>query len=115
MSDNIVLFSSYAKLPAGTVSAEVFHVMALVVLVDMDTGTIVDAECTLSTRLSERFTANLLKGRHLENDLPVLVQELTEVYQGNAKKTIVAALRSLHDKYLKFLRDQAPEEQAGEA
>lgn len=91
---------------------EVFHVMALVVVVDINTGKIIDAECTLSTRLSERFTASLLRGRNLA-DIQELVQEIAVVYQGNTKKTIIAAVRSLHDKYVKFLRDQEKQEGNG--
>ena len=106
LAEDVVLFSSYAKLPVGTVSENLFHVMALVVLVDMNSGKIVDAECTLSTRLSERFDAELLRGRDLAGDWPELLQDLSAAYQGNSKKTIISALRSLHDKYVKYLRER---------
>lgn len=102
---NIVLFSGYAKLPGGTVSAEVYKVMALVVLIDVDTGRIVDAECTLSTALSERFVRTLLVDRHIVNDAQRVIQSIDLTYQGNAKKAIINSWRIIGAKYNAYIRE----------
>lgn len=99
---NVVLFSAYAQLPSGTVSSEIYGVMALVVLIEMESGTIVDAECTLSTPLSQKFVAELLRGKSLRQSPKALTDLIGEVYQGNAKKAIITALRIIFDKYTAY-------------
>ena len=44
-----VIFSAYAKLPAGITAYEVHKVIGVVVEIDMHTGRILQAECTLAT------------------------------------------------------------------
>lgn len=106
INENIFLFSGYARLPAGTASSEVYKVMALVVLIDMETGIIVEADTTLSTRTSERFVARVLAGRSIQNGIEELVQNIDAVYQGSAKKSIIAALRMIYDKYLTLAKNR---------
>lgn len=79
-----------------------YKVMALVVLVDMRTGEIVDADCTLSVSISERFVARALIGGNLRDDLEELAARISRTYQGNAKKAIITALRVVADKYNVF-------------
>jgi hypothetical protein len=106
VDENIVLFSGYAKLPSGTVSGEVYKVMALVVLIDVRTGTIIEADCTLSTRLSERFVLAMIVGKHIQNDNVSMVEQINAVYQGSAKKAIINALRVISAKYSVYLQER---------
>jgi hypothetical protein len=106
VDENIVLFSGYAKLPSGTVSAEVYKVMALVVLIDIRTGTIIEADCTLSTRLSERFVLAMLVGKNIQNDNIALIEQINLQYQGAAKKAIINALRIISAKYSLYLQER---------
>lgn len=99
-----VLFSGYSKLPSGTTSSEVFNVMGLVVLVNVSTGEILEAECTLSTRLSEKFVSNLIVGRNLKTGLDQAIKDIQSVYQGNAQKAIITAVRIIFDKYQSYLQ-----------
>ncbi|HWR07145.1 DUF3870 domain-containing protein [Sporomusa sp.] len=99
INEDIFLFSGYARLPAGTTASEMYKVLALVVLIDMKTGTIVDADCTLSTPVSERFLAHILVGSSLTNGVEELAKQINAVYHGSAKKTIMTALRVIFDKY----------------
>ena len=105
MESKVVLFSGYARLPAGTVASELYGVMALVFLIDVSDGTIVDMECTLSTRLSERFLASLLIGKRLTREATDLIDSIQDVYQGTARKAIVTSLRIVADKYHAYLID----------
>lgn len=102
VDENVVLFSGYARLPLGTASSEMYKVMALVVLVDMRTGVIVDADCTLSVPISERFVARALVGGNLRDEVEELISRIGQTYQGNAKKAIITALRIVADKYNVF-------------
>jgi hypothetical protein len=104
--ENVVLFSSYAKLPSGTVSAEVYKVMALVVLIDIRTGEIIEADCTLSTRLAERFVIRMMVGKNIQHDNETMVEYFNSVYQGSAKKAVINALRVIGAKYSAYLQER---------
>ncbi|SMC89758.1 DUF3870 domain-containing protein [Sporomusa malonica] len=106
VNENIFLFSGYARLPAGTASSEVYKVMALVVLIDMETGKIVEADCTLSTSTSERFVTRILAGNSMQNGIEELVKSIDAVYHGSAKKPIMSALRVIYDKYSTLARNR---------
>ena len=103
MEKDTVIFSGYAKLPSGTVSSEIYKVMALVVVVDLEKGTILESECTLSTRLAERFVRELLEGKSLKSDLAEMIDIINERYQGTAKKSIICGLRIIAAKYVAYL------------
>lgn len=107
VDENIILFSGYARLPQGTASSEMYKVMALVLLVDIRTGMIVDADCTLSVPISERFVKKALVGGNLRDNLEELIQRLNRTYQGTAKKAIITALRVIADKYHVFVSQDA--------
>ena len=47
-SNERVLFSGYAKLPVGITAAEMYKVIGVIVVVDMKSGLIVKADCTLA-------------------------------------------------------------------
>ena len=57
-SNERVLFSGYAKLPVGITAAEMYKVIGVIVVVDMKSGLIVKADCTLATELARQFMTN---------------------------------------------------------
>ncbi len=99
MDDQSILISAHAKLPSGIAAAEMYGVMALVLVVDVAEGTIVDVECTLSTKMAERFVAKLLTGKSLKHGPKELIELIEAVYQGSAQKAIITALRDISNKY----------------
>ena len=103
VDENIILFSGYARLPQGTAASEMYKVMALVILVDYRTGVIIDADCTLSVPISERFVKKLLIGGNLKHGMEEMVQKLGTSYQGTAKKALITALRTIGEKYQVFI------------
>ena len=107
---NIMLFSGYAKLPAGTMSGEVYKVMALVFLIDIRTSEIIEADCTLSTRLSERFVVSKFVGKNLLQDITAMIELINSIYHGSAKKAIINALRIIHAKYSAYVQGRECED-----
>lgn len=60
-SNEKVLFSGYAKLPVGITAAEMYKVIGVIVVVDMKSGVIVKADCTLATELARRISPSAWK------------------------------------------------------
>ena len=94
-----VLFTGYAKLPAGIPASEVYKVIGLTVIVDIESGDIVEADCTLTTGTASRFVANALIGYSLKKGPEPIIRLVDDIYQGGAKKAIITALRIVYDKY----------------
>lgn len=66
-SNERVLFSGYAKLPVGITAAEMYKVIGVIVVVDMKSGLIVKADCTLATELH----GNILRSALLVTIFPM--------------------------------------------
>lgn len=101
-----LFISGYAKLPEGITASEMFRVVGIGLEVERETGVIVAADCTLATGVGRRFFEQIVKGRRLVDDFPLLIDEVEERYHGNAQKALVTALRIARDKF-RACRDKA--------
>lgn len=97
-----VIFSAYAKLPAGITAYEVHKVIGVVVEIDMHTGRILQAECTLATKLASDFIAKMLVGYNMNDVLDELNAMIEKHYQASAKKAVLTAVRMLNDKFISY-------------
>lgn len=97
-----VLFSGYAKLPAGITASEIYKIVGITVIIDISTGTIVDADCTLATQVARHHVATALIGYSLQDGPDELIHIIEQIYQGSAKKAIITALRIIYDKYRSY-------------
>lgn len=97
MSSNIVFITGYAKLPNGITAQELYSVVAVGLLVDINTGIIVEADCTLVTATAKRFFKENLLGVDVTNydDIEKLFNSR---YYGSAKKALLSALRICGEK-----------------
>ncbi|MDR3563533.1 MAG: DUF3870 domain-containing protein [Negativicutes bacterium] len=103
-----VLFSGYAKLPTGITATELYRVVGLVILVDMETDNILEADCTLATEVARKHVTHTLVGQTLKNGPEPLVRLIDQVYQGSAKKAIITAIRISYDKFRSFKEGAFP-------
>ena len=102
MDTNLVLFSGYAKLPAGITASELYKTVAITVLVNVETGLIIEADCTLATHLASKHISQAINGYNLNDGPEPLCQMIDRIYQGNAKKAITTAIRIICDKYRNY-------------
>lgn len=107
-NENLILFSGYAKLPTGITASEMYKVIGVIVLIDVEKDIIVDADCTLATRLASRHVSSTLIGCSMKNGVEPLVRIVDHIYQGSAKKAIITALRIIYDKYRSHKEGMSP-------
>lgn len=100
--NDLVLFSGYAKLPIGITAGELYKIVGVVVTVDMQSGEIIEADCTLATELARHHIARALIGHGLEEGPEKIAAVVDHIYQGNAKKSIITAIRIIFDKYRSY-------------
>ncbi|MGA8942356.1 MAG: DUF3870 domain-containing protein, partial [Thermoactinomyces sp.] len=79
-----------------------YEVIAISAEVNPDTGEIVHLDCTLATGLARRFVSELAIGYKLGNDIDELVERLEARYYGSARKALIAAFKSINEKYLEW-------------
>lgn len=97
-----VIFSAYAKLPAGITAYEAHKVIGVIVVIDVHTGKVLQAECTLATRVASDFIAQLLVGYNFNDGLEDLYNTIDKHHQGSSKKAVLTAVRMLYDKYISY-------------
>ncbi len=101
-NEKLILFSGYAKLPAGITASEMYKLIGIIVVVDIETGKVVEADCTLATEVARRHVCKAIVGYDLNNGAEPLQQKLDRVYQGSAKKAVTTVIRIIYDKYRSY-------------
>ena len=96
---NTVLISAYARLPANTAAEEVYKTLALAVVADLDTGVILEADCSMVTQLARNYVSRLLVGCDLSRGPEEPLARLDKGYHGAAKKALETAIKSICKKY----------------
>ena len=99
---NIVYFVGNSAMPTNTAVGHVYKIGALGILVDIRSSLILDANMTLVSRLSTSFIKAQMVGRYLNRDLEQIINDLDR-YQGQARNAIIVALRSIADRYNKYM------------
>jgi hypothetical protein len=94
----LIFVTGYAKLPQGITAAELYSVIAIGLVVNIENGQIAEADCSLVTETGRRFVKQIIEGRNI-NDLDDIVEEIRSKYFGNAKKAIISALKMCFEKY----------------
>ena len=98
-SDDVVLISGYAKLPAHITSEEIYKVLVVVTVVDMATGVIAEAEYSVVTEVSKHFLAKMMLGYNMNDGPDALFARLDKTYFGQAKRAVATALKMIFAKY----------------
>ena len=101
---DLYLFSGYAKLPSNTTAQKIYDELALVVVIDMETGVIHDAECTMVLDIAKAFVKNLLVGCSMSRGIEPLMVMFEEKYHGHLKKALMTALKVAGNEYAEAAR-----------
>lgn len=96
---DMTLIAGYAKLPSNITSEEVYKILAVVVVTDMHTGEITEAECSVVTTVAKNFVASLMKGYNMNDGSETLIQRFDTLYHGQAKKAIETSIKMIFSKY----------------
>lgn len=99
-----VFFTGYARLPAGITASKVSDVVGVGVEIELGTGKIVNAECTLATVLARDFFRRLVVDHSLDANFQIVVEVIERRYHGSAQKALVTALKTILEKYQSFRR-----------
>ncbi len=102
---DLVLFSGYAKLPSNTTAQKIYDELALVVIIDLETGVIHSAECTMVTGIAKEFVNSMLVGYCMEKGIEPLVATVEHKYHGHLKRALITAMKMVGSEYFEMLKE----------
>lgn len=106
MEHHELFITGYAKLPQGITATELYRVIAVGLIVDRQSGEILDADCSLVTRVARDFVKKLIIGKDLK-EIEEIQREFSKKYYGSAKKALISALRTCNEKYNQILNNDS--------
>lgn len=106
-SNETVYISSYVRLPENIPSALYNGHIDIGLIINYKTGVIEDNSNTLLTESTRYFLSDLINGYNLyDNDgVEVLVDVIKLRFNGSSQKCIIALLRDIYKKFLKWKDD----------
>jgi len=97
--ERIAIFTGRARLGEGLTAEKLFGVLTVGLEVDMETGCILDADCTLSTEIARNFFKKIVLGYSLKNGIDPLLKKFQIRYYGEVSKALGAALKNIYREY----------------
>lgn len=98
METNEILITGYAKLPQGITAKELYSVIAVGLIVEKNSGVIIDSDCSLATVLAKDFVKKILVSTNI-NDVESIEKKFKKYYYGSARKAIISAVKTCAEKY----------------
>jgi hypothetical protein len=95
---NIYYVVGNGILPENTAAGQISRNIAVGLLIDIDTSTILDACVTLRDPLAIEFVRAQLVGRNFEIELEEIIL-CFDRYQSSAQKAIIVAVKAAYDRY----------------
>jgi|SRR5579875_3097205 len=99
MTQRTMFIAGHGKLPAGSAAKTAYETLAVTVEVDRRHGVVLDADCTLVTTTGRKYVSNLLRGLSLKEDMPYILKEVSECFNGATRNALLAALKDLETEY----------------
>ena len=96
---DLCLFSGYARLPSNTTAQKIYEELVLVMVIDMDTGVVHNAECTMVTGVAKDFVSSLIIGYDMKQGIEPLVKTFEHRYQGHLKKALSSSIKMIGAQY----------------
>jgi hypothetical protein len=104
MKDNTIFITGYARLPQGIAAEELYSVIAVGLVIDIRTGEIIEADCSLVTDTSRRFVRDMIEGENI-NNIDEIIAKIKARYFGSARKALISAVKMCQEKYNAILED----------
>jgi hypothetical protein len=99
-AENTVFVTGVAKPSKDDPIASLYEVFFLSLVVDRDSGTIVDATCNTAREMTKDFIRSLLVRRNLMAGVDGIVLEIRRRFFGLAQKALIVALKDAHNNYM---------------
>lgn len=96
-------FCGYAKLPSALPTTVTNSGLTLGLLLELGSGTILDASVTLLSELAIKMVKSYVIGKNIVDDYESISQEVLYRHQGVAAKPIIKALTDIRRAYIEYM------------
>jgi hypothetical protein len=94
------LFSGHAQLPNGTDLYESYKYLSVVMVIDIDTGTILESQIPPFCSLSSNFVSEIFNGRCIDTDLEDIFKQIEQTVHTATRRALITAVQTLHNRYI---------------
>ena len=95
-----ILVTGVAKISKDDPISSSYDVFFVSLVVDRETGVIVDATCNTARDMTKEFIRSLMIRRNLETGLEDIVGEVRSRFFGLVQKSLLVALKDAHNRFL---------------
>src|SRR5215469_4352011 len=99
-----ILVTGVAKISKDDPIASSYEVFFVSLVVDRETGVIVDSTCNTARDMTKEFIRSLLVRGNLETGIEDIVAEVQSRFFGLVQKSLVVALKDAHNRFLVLKR-----------
>ncbi len=107
MEGSQILVTGYAKHTQGLPGSEIYDTIALGLVIDCDSGEIMDVDCSLVTQIARDFVKQLVAHKNIK-DLDAIEEAFNTRYYGAARKALIVAIRACSEKYRRICSGEQP-------
>jgi len=87
--------AGYAKLPFETTAKHVYEILAIGLVLDPETGRILDFSCTTLPELGNDFLKEIFLGKKIDGEIAIIAEEIRARYLCRTRNAVLAALEDL--------------------
>ncbi|QZY54033.1 DUF3870 domain-containing protein [Crassaminicella profunda] len=97
---NTVYILGTSKISKNDPIAALYDILFIGVILERDTGKIIDSTCNMVRDVTSDFIKSILVGYHLKDDIEEIVYEIQDRFYGMAQKAVIAAVKDARNKYM---------------
>ncbi|MBP2643183.1 MAG: hypothetical protein H6Q67_1070 [Firmicutes bacterium] len=95
-----LLFSAHTQLPEGTDLHQTYRYVSVILKVNSENGQIIDCAVPIYCQLTADFIAEIIRGKSIETDLPLIIKEMEERLFTGSRRALISALQMIRDRYM---------------
>lgn len=102
---NTIYITGTAKISGNDPISDMFDTFFIGIILDRDTGKIVDVTCNMVRDATSDFVKSLMLGRDLVKDEESIIDEIRDRFHGIAQKAVIAAFKDARNRYVMLKGD----------
>lgn len=99
-SKNTIYILGTSKISKNDPISAFYDILFIGVILDRDSGEIVDSTCNMVRDVTNDFIKSILMGYHIIEDIDDIIDEIQTRFYGMAQKAVVAAIKDARNKYM---------------
>ncbi|NTV88935.1 MAG: DUF3870 domain-containing protein [Clostridiales bacterium] len=103
------IFSGHAQLPNGSDLYESMKYLSVLMVVEMETGTILQSTIPLYCPMHSEFVSEILNGKSLDTDLEQIFKDIEKTVHTQTRRALITAIQTLHNRYIIVKNNHAKE------